>query len=123
MTGGGAEVAIEAVGSPETLSQAFSALRPGGTVVAVGLSSVDAMAHVPFNELVQQQKRVVGSLYGSANPPVDLPRLLDLYRTGRLPLEQLLGSTYPLEAVGKAYDQLRDGAVGRAVVVPAPVSP
>jgi len=123
MTGGGAEVAIEAVGSPETLAQAFSALRPGGTVVAVGLSSVDATAHVPFNELVQQQKRVVGSLYGSANPPVDLPRLLDLYRTGRLPLGQLLGSTYPLEAVGKAYDQLRDGAVGRAVVVPAPVSP
>lgn len=120
ITHGGAEVAIEAVGSPATLSQAFSALRPGGMVVAVGLSSLDAKAQIPINELVQQQKRVVGSLYGSANPPADLPRLLELYRTGRLPLEQLLGATYPLESVGQAYDELRAGTVGRAIVVPAP---
>jgi Zn-dependent alcohol dehydrogenase len=122
LTGGGAEVAIEAVGSPATLSQAFAAVRPGGMVVAVGLSAVDATAQIPINELVQQQKRVVGSLYGSANPPADLPRLLELYRTGRLPLEQLLGATYPLEAVGQAYDELSAGAVGRAVVVPAPAT-
>jgi len=118
ITGGGADVAVEAVGRPATLRQAFSALRPGGTAVAVGLSSADAVVEVPVNELVQQQKRLVGSLYGSANPPVDLPRLLALHRAGRLPLDDLLGATYSLEAVGEAYDALRAGAVGRAVVVP-----
>ena len=81
LTGGGAEVAIDAVGSPATMAQAFAALRPGGTVIAVGLSSTSAAAAVPINELVQQQKHLVGSLYGSANPSLDLPRLLALYRT------------------------------------------
>jgi Zn-dependent alcohol dehydrogenase len=120
LTGGGPEVAIEAVGSAATMAQAFAALRPGGTLIAVGLTSVTATAAVPINELVQQQKRLVGSLYGSANPGLDLPRLLGLYRTGRLPLEKLLGATYPLDQVGKAYEELRSGAVGRAIVVPAP---
>jgi Zn-dependent alcohol dehydrogenase len=119
LTGGGAEVAVEAVGSPHTLRQAFSALRPGGTAIAVGLAAVDATASVPINELVQQQKRLVGSLYGSANPPVDLPRILALYQAGRLPLEALLGEEHPLDGVEDAYRALRDGAAGRAVVVPA----
>ncbi|RKS77472.1 S-(hydroxymethyl)glutathione dehydrogenase/alcohol dehydrogenase [Motilibacter peucedani] len=117
-TGGGAHMAVEAVGAPATLAQAFSAVRPGGTVVAVGLSAVGATVPVPVNELVQQQKRLVGSLYGSANPPVDLPRLLELYAAGRLPLDLLLGASYPLERVAEAYDALASGAVGRAVVVP-----
>jgi Zn-dependent alcohol dehydrogenase len=101
------------------MAQAFAALRPGGTVIAVGLSSTSATAAVPINELVQQQKHLVGCLYGSANPSLDLPRLLGLYRNGRLPLDKLLGATYSLDEVGQAYDQLRAGAVGRAIVVPA----
>lgn len=120
LTGGGAEIAIDAVGGAATMAQAFAALRPGGTVIAVGLSSTTATVPVPINELVQQQKRLVGSLYGSANPGLDLPRLLSLYRTGRLPLDKLLGATYPLDQVEKAYEELREGAVGRAIVVPTP---
>jgi Zn-dependent alcohol dehydrogenase len=118
VTGGGPDVAVDAVGLPRTLGQAFSALRPGGTAIAVGLTAVDATAAVPVNELVQQQKRLVGSLYGSANPPVDLPRILGLYLTGHLPLDALLGERYPLTEVDAAYRALRDGASGRAVVVP-----
>ena len=67
---------------------------------------------------MQQQKRVVGSLYGSANPPLDLPRLLRLYLAGRLPLDALLGAEYPLASVNEAYDALVAGAVGRAVLRP-----
>jgi Zn-dependent alcohol dehydrogenase len=73
---------------------------------------------VPINELVQQQKRIVGSLYGSANPPLDLPRLWGLYTAGRLPLDTLLGAEYPLASVNEAYDALVSGAVGRAVLRP-----
>ena len=117
LTGGGSEVAVDAVGLPQTLGQAFSALRPGGTAIAVGLTAVDASAAVPVNELVQQQKRLVGSLYGSANPPVDLPRILGLYLAGRLPLDALLGEKYALDDVDAAYRALREGASGRAVVL------
>jgi Zn-dependent alcohol dehydrogenase len=119
LTGGGAEVAVDAVGLPQTLRQAFAVLRPGGTAIAVGLGSVDATASIPINELVQQQKRLVGSLYGSANPPVDLPLILGQYLAGRLPLDVLLGERYPLDGVDDAYRALRAGSTGRAVLLPA----
>jgi len=115
---GGVDWAIEAVGRAETLQQAVACLRPGGTAVALGIGRVGATFQVPINELVQQQKRVVGSLYGSANPPLDLPRLWRLYEAGRLPLDSLLGVEYPLASVNDAYDALNSGAVGRAVVRP-----
>ena len=115
---GGVDVAIEAVGRPETGVLAFECLRPRGLLVAVGLSSRDAVVPVPLNQLVQREKRIVGSLYGSANPPLDLPRLFDLYRAGRLPLESLLGRRYRLDEVETAYADLRAGAVGRGVVLP-----
>jgi Zn-dependent alcohol dehydrogenase len=115
----GVDFAIEAVGRAETLQQSIACLRPGGTVVAVGLGPAGATFAVPINELVQRQKRVVGSLYGSSNPPIDLPRLFRLYLAGRLPLDALVGEEYTLESVNEAYDALTHGAVGRAVVVPA----
>jgi S-(hydroxymethyl)glutathione dehydrogenase/alcohol dehydrogenase len=115
---GGVEWAIEAVGRADTLQQSIACLRPGGTAVAVGLGRAGATFEVPINELVQRQKRVVGSLYGSANPVLDLPRLWRLYLAGRLPLDALLGERYPLDSVNEAYAALLAGAVGRAVVVP-----
>ena len=69
-------------------------------------------------ELVQGQKRIVGSLYGSANPLIDLPRIFGLYLSGRLPLDDLIGERFPLEAVNEAYAKLTMGGVGRSVVVP-----
>jgi Zn-dependent alcohol dehydrogenase len=70
------------------------------------------------NELVQRQKRIVGALYGSANPRVDLPRIFGLYLAGRLPLDDLVGARRPLVEVNEAYADLRAGAVGRTVLVP-----
>ena len=114
----GLDFAIEAVGRPDTLAAAFACLRPRGTMVAVGLGHHDAVIPVPLNQLVQREKRVVGSLYGSSNPVVDLPRLFDLYRTGRLPLDLLLGRRYRLDEVNQAYQDLATGAVGRGVLLP-----
>ena len=72
---------------------------------------------MPINELVQRQKRLVGSLYGSANPQLDLPRLFDLYLTGRLPLDELVGRRFALTAVNEAFAALEHDAVGRSVVL------
>ncbi len=114
----GVDAAIEAVGRAETIQQAFACLRGGGTIVAVGLARAGATVQLPINELVQRQKRVIGSLYGSANALVELPRLLALYLAGRLPLDALVGEQYALESVNEAYAALTRGAVGRAVLVP-----
>ena len=116
---GGVDWALDAVGRPETLQQSIACLRPGGTAIAVGLARVGETAQVPINDLVQRQKRLVGSLYGSANPQADLPRLFELYLSGRLALDELVGTQYPLAAVNEAYAALAHDAVGRSVVLMA----
>lgn len=112
----GVDWALEAVGRAQTIEQSFAALRKGGAVVAVGLGKVDATFEVPINQLVQQEKRLIGSLYGSANTVTDVPKLLELYRAGRLPLDELVGPAYPLTHVNDACQALLDGAVGRVVL-------
>jgi Zn-dependent alcohol dehydrogenase len=114
----GVHWAVEAIGRPETLNSAVRMLRPGGTAVAVGLGKVGQGFDVPINELVQRQKRVVGSLYGSSIPQLDLPVIFELYRDGLLPLDRLIGERYPLDRIGDAFAALKGGAVGRAIVHP-----
>jgi Zn-dependent alcohol dehydrogenase len=116
---GGVPWVVEAVGRPETLASAVAMLQPGGTAVAVGLGRVGQRFDVGINDLVQKQKRVVGSLYGSSIPQLDLPRIFDLYRSGALPLDLLVGDRFALEEIGAAFDALQHGGVGRSIVVPA----
>ena len=116
--GPGVPWAIEAVGRAQTLQQALACVAPGGTLVAVGLGAAGAEFPVPLNQLVQRQKRVVGSLYGSSNPPIDLPRIFGLYLAGKLPLDKLLGERLPMTDFGEAYERLTAGAVGRGILVP-----
>lgn len=115
---GGVDWAIEAIGRPDTLGQALDALRPGGTLVAVGLAARTQTFAVPVNMLVQREKRIVGSLYGSANPLVDVPRLLELYRAGRLPIDRLVGQKYRLADINEAFADLVGGGIGRGIVLP-----
>ncbi|MFD1716257.1 zinc-binding dehydrogenase [Georgenia deserti] len=114
----GAAWVIEAIGHPQTLSAAMRMLRPRGTVIAVGLGAGGQTFEVPINELVQRQKRVVGSLYGSSIPALDLPAIFDLYRSGRLPLDELVGERFALEDISDAFGALASGAVGRSIIVP-----
>jgi S-(hydroxymethyl)glutathione dehydrogenase/alcohol dehydrogenase len=114
----GVEWAFDAVGKPETVQAAMAALRTGGTTVAIGLGRAGSTVEIPLNDLVQREKRLVGSLYGSANTLVQVPRLLELYAAGRLDLDALVGDTYPLDGINDAYDALVRGAVGRAVIEP-----
>lgn len=116
--GGGAPWAIEAVGRAETLEQALACVATGGTLVAVGLGPAGAGFTVPVNQLVQRQKHIVGSLYGSSNPRLDLPRIFSLYLAGRLPIDRLLGDRLPLSDFTDAYHRLSAGAVGRGILVP-----
>jgi Zn-dependent alcohol dehydrogenase len=118
LTDGGAHYAFEAIGRPETITQAIRAIRPGGMAVQVGLAPADASVAINPNDLVLQEKTIKGSLYGSARPTTDIPRLLRLYAAGRLPLDRLLARDYALSEVNDAYQALISGVVGRCVVKP-----
>jgi S-(hydroxymethyl)glutathione dehydrogenase/alcohol dehydrogenase len=115
MTGGrGADFVFDTVGSPATLTTAMACARKGGTVVLTGLSRVDSQGQIAMFPFVMQEKRLIGSVYGSGNPASDIPRLVSLYQEGRLKLGELVSRTYPLAKINDALAALAasDGARG-----------
>ena len=118
LTGGGVDYAFEVIGLTHTVEQAVRAVRVGGTAVAVGIVPTGTTAQVNVQQLVMQEKTLKGSIYGSTRPQADFPRLFELYRRGRLPLDRLLTREWPLDRINEAYDALLAGTVARSVVVP-----
>jgi S-(hydroxymethyl)glutathione dehydrogenase / alcohol dehydrogenase len=117
LTGGrGADYVFDTVGLPATLAQALTYARKGGTVVLTGLARTDALASFPLFPFVMQEKRLVGSLYGSGRPSRDVPRLVALYGEGRLKLDELATRTYRLEEVNDALDALASAEGARGVI-------
>jgi len=112
--GRGADFVFDTVGSPATLSLAFACTRKGGAVVLTGLSRMDAQAAFPMFPFVMQEKRLLGSVYGSGQPARDIPRLVTLYQEGKLKLGELVSRTYALDQVNDALTALAasDGARG-----------
>ena len=117
LTGGqGAHHAIEAIGNTDVATQCFNAIRPGGTAVMIGITSPKASAAIPTLDLVTQEKKLVGSLYGSSVPRHMVPRLIELYMAGKLNLDDLLTRSYPLDRINEAYEALIAGEVARSVI-------
>jgi NDMA-dependent alcohol dehydrogenase len=116
--GRGADVALDTAGVPGVVAQAYGAVRRGGTVVAVGLPAEGLTADLPAADIPREEKIVTGSFYGSCDPQVDMPRVLDLYMDGQLPLDRLVTRTYPLEEINEAFSAMSSGEVARAVIVP-----
>src|SRR5947208_11965925 len=112
--GRGADCVFDTVGSPTTLTAALGATRKGGAVVLTGLSRADSQAAFPMFPFVMQEKRLIGSVYGSGDPRRDIPRLVSLYQEGRLKLSELVSRTYTLDKVNDALTALAasDGARG-----------
>jgi Zn-dependent alcohol dehydrogenase len=113
-SGRGADFVFDTVGSPATLSAALASARKGGTVVLTGLSRVDSQGAIAMFPFVMQEKRLIGSVYGSGQPMQDIPRLVALYQKGRLRLRELAARTYTLDRINDALDALAgsDGARG-----------
>jgi len=115
-SGGGVDYAIEATGRPEAVLAAFLSTRPRGAAVCIGIPRADAVVCLPALSIPRMERRVLGSLYGSAWPERDFPLTLELYRTGRLPLDKLVSHRLPLDEVGRAFELLRVGHTRRVVL-------
>jgi Zn-dependent alcohol dehydrogenase len=113
---GGVDYAIEATGRPEAMLAAFLSTRNRGAAVLIGIPREDAVLSLPALSIPRMERRVLGSIYGSSRPERDFPRIFDLYRQGRLPLDLLVSHRLPLERVGEAFDLLRAGEGRRAVI-------
>ncbi|SDD47629.1 alcohol dehydrogenase catalytic domain-containing protein [Nocardioides lianchengensis] len=111
------DVVVEAAGSARAFETAVALTAAGGTTVTVGLPHPDARASVSPLGLVAEGRTIVGSYLGSAVPSRDIPRFAELWRAGRLPVEELVSSTIPLADINTALDVLSDGAALRQLVV------
>ena len=116
-TGGGAEKVIETVGSAAVLGQAYAATRRGGTTVTVGLPHPKQMLEIPAVSLVAEERTLRGSYLGSSVPAVDIPRYIDLYQSGLLPVDRLLTHRIALDEVNEGFDRLASGEAVRQAVI------
>ena len=117
LTGGGVDAAIETVGSERVLAQAYGATRRGGTTVTVGLPHPSRMLSIPAVSLVAEERTLRGSYLGSCVPSRDLPRFIELYREGRLPVDRLLTHRLALDEVNEGFDRLARGEAVRQAVM------
>jgi Zn-dependent alcohol dehydrogenase len=121
-TGGrGADFVFDTVGSASTVGDALAAARKGGTVILTGLARHDTEAPIRTFPFVMQEKRLIGSVYGSANPLEDIARVVGLHREGRLKLGELATRSYALDGINEALAALAAGQGGRGVVYPQAV--
>ena len=119
--GQGADSAIVTIAGPtgEDVAAAFDAVSKGGTVVVTGMASHHTPPGIPVNLLLLAgyEKRIQGCLFGMCSPSVDILRQIDLYRAGRLELDELVTRRYPLASINEAVDDLLAGRNIRGVVV------
>jgi S-(hydroxymethyl)glutathione dehydrogenase/alcohol dehydrogenase len=112
----GADYAFEVIGRADTAVQAYFSIKPGGMAVVVGVAKPDDMITIPALSLLQE-KTLKGSIYGSARPSVDMPRLLDLYMNKRLKLDELVSRRIKLEQINEAFEWMEKGEVARSVII------
>jgi alcohol dehydrogenase len=116
-TGGGAEKVIDATGRIEGLADAYAATRRGGTTVTVGLPHPSHALSVPATALVLEERVLRGSYMGDCVPARDVPRFVQAYRKGRLPVDRLLTHRIGLDEINEGFDRLRDGEAVRQAVI------
>jgi Zn-dependent alcohol dehydrogenase len=118
VTGGGVDVAVEVSGTQGGVSAAVDMTRRGGEIVCIGIASYGTRYEYPHTAIVGDEKVVRGSLLGSGQPQRDIPRYLEMFGAGQLPVDRLISSTMPLESLNLALDQLKSGHALRQILLP-----
>jgi Zn-dependent alcohol dehydrogenase len=117
ITGRGADYTFVAVGDARAMSQACEVLAPGGTCVLIGVPATGATVPLDPRLVVTGERVVRGSSYGSARTREDLPRLVTLYRAGKLRIDELITRRYALEEANEAFRALASGELARGLIM------
>ncbi|MBD3729527.1 MAG: Zn-dependent alcohol dehydrogenase [Sphingomonadales bacterium] len=116
MTRGGVHHAIEAVGRQASADMAVGLLRRGGTATILGMMPLDSKVGLSAIDLLGD-KKVQGALMGRNRFPVDLPRLVAFYLSGKLDLDTIIAERISLDQVNEGFDKMRAGHSARSVIV------
>jgi S-(hydroxymethyl)glutathione dehydrogenase/alcohol dehydrogenase len=107
---------VVTVGSPEAMRLGVDLLRPGGQTAIVGLAPQGVPVPIDMLDLVTYERRIVGSAYGTISPRLLVPRILQLYRQGLLPLDELVSHRFPLEGINEAFELSARAGGLRAII-------
>ncbi|WP_226357433.1 MULTISPECIES: NDMA-dependent alcohol dehydrogenase [unclassified Pseudonocardia] len=118
--GQGADQTVVTVGvvKPDHIGQAMASIRKAGTVVVTALGDINSTEPLPVSlaDVTLFQKRIQGAMFGMSNPNWDILRQLELYRAGALKLDELVTTTYTLDQVATAYEDMHAGKNIRGVI-------
>jgi alcohol dehydrogenase len=117
MTAGGVDFGLEMAGSVQAMELAYRVTRRGGTTVTAGLPHPDARWPLQHVNLTAEERTVKGSYVGSCVPPRDMPRYIDLYRKGKLPVNKLLSDRITLDQINEGFDRLASGHTVRQLII------
>ncbi len=118
LTGGrGADYVFVTVGARAALQQAFDLASPSGAIVLVGMPPTGVTVELEPGRLADRNQRLLGSKMGGARILADIPKLVSLYRAGRLELDGLISNRYPLDAINEAIAEAKRGEVLRNVIL------
>lgn len=117
LTGGrGVDYAFEAIGLPFTIEACYEAICRGGTAVVVGQVADDVKISIDPFVMSDQEKRLIGSNYGSSRQSIDFPNIIDLYMEGQVDLDSMVTDRIKLEDVNEAFAEMRKGKGIRSVI-------
>ena len=116
ITGLGVHNAFEALGRIDTIEQTWSMLRPAGKAIVVGMPSLKETVGLGASGLFAE-KRITGSVYGSAVPSRDIPMYVEWYQDGKLDLDSMITKRIRLEDVNTAFDEMGRGEGARSVIM------
>lgn len=115
MTKGGVHYSFEALGLKATAEQCFAMLRPGGVATIIGMIPFGTKIELHGRDFLQDRK-IQGTSMGGNRFRVDMPRLLDFWRQGRLKLDNLISGRIKLNEINEGFDRLRTGAPVRQLI-------
>jgi len=115
ITGGGADYALECIGNVNVMAQAFASIRFGGKLIVVGMAPLGSMLSIATYEFLLG-KTITGTVQGDINAQIDIPRYVDLYMNGKLPIDKLITKTYNLDEINEAFEALEKGETIRSVI-------
>jgi alcohol dehydrogenase len=116
-TRGGVEYAFEMAGAVKAMELAYRITRRGGTTVTAGLAHPDALFSVPQVGIVAEERTIKGSYLGSCVPLRDIPRYIEWYQSGKLPVNRLLAGSMSLDGINSGFDALAGGEALRQTVL------
>jgi S-(hydroxymethyl)glutathione dehydrogenase/alcohol dehydrogenase len=117
ITGGGVDYSFDSFGSSAIMKQAVESLSKRGTAALVGLASPSSDVAVNMVDLVRNEKNIIGSFYGYGSPLVTMKKIVDMYLSGKVNIDDLIRKVFKLEEINEAFADIDKGEDGRGVIV------